>query len=362
VKILVIQFRYLGDTVLMTPALKALKQALPESQLHVLVAEEVVPVLRHFPGLDRLWAFPRRRGRAGLKQSWPVIRALRRERFDRSVDLGGNDRGAIVSLACGARQRLGALRRNGFLGRRFCYTQVVRPPGGEHEALANLRLLAPWGVAAPDRPVLELEADPALAPAAEELLPGPALLCHVASSQPNREWPISRWAELFRLAAGAGLELVFSTGLGPREQARLTDLTALAPAARTLPPLPDLAMFMAVVKRAGLFISGDTGPLHLAAGLGVPTISLFGPSSPRQWAPLGENHHFLQVAACTCGPATARCLAPSPCMNTISPAAVLELIRRFQNGRGTSPSQETRKSAIRAAGSGSEQCHSGLPP
>ncbi len=316
----------------MTPALRALRQSFPESRLHVLVAEEAVPVLQHFRGVERVWGFPRRRGSAGLKESWPMIRALRRERFDRSVDLGGNDRGALVSLVCGARQRLGPLRQRGFLGRRFCYTQLVKPADGEHEALANLRLLSPWGVMAPERPVLEIEASPALGPAAEKLLPGPALVCHVASSQPNREWPISHWAELFRLASGAGLELVFSTGLGPREQARLTDLKARVPAARTLPPLPDLALFMAVVKRAGLFISGDTGPLHLAAGLGVPTVALFGPSSPQRWAPLGEHHRFLQAAACSCGPGTARCVAPSPCMNAISPEAVLKMIHRALQG------------------------------
>ena len=97
-KILAIQFRYLGDAALMTPALRAIREHFPGSTLHLLVAEEIVPLLQHLPGLARVWAFPRRRGRAKPTLSWPVIRALRQEHFDRSVEFGGNDRGAIVSL------------------------------------------------------------------------------------------------------------------------------------------------------------------------------------------------------------------------------------------------------------------------
>ena len=58
----------------------------------------------------------------------------------------------------------------------------------------------------------------------------------------------------------------------------MDELKKLAPAAPVLPPVPELALFLALLKRAGVFISGDTGPLHFAAGLGVPTIALFGPS------------------------------------------------------------------------------------
>ena len=70
---------------------------------------------------------PRRRGSASLRVTWPLIRALRRERFDRSVDFASNDRGAILSLLIGAPHRLGWDERGGFLGRKFCYTNRVAP-------------------------------------------------------------------------------------------------------------------------------------------------------------------------------------------------------------------------------------------
>jgi heptosyltransferase III len=325
-KILAIQFRYLGDAALMTPALRAIREHFPGCTLHVLVAEEVAPLLQHLPGLARVWAFPRRRGKAKPALSWPVIRALRQERFDRSVEFGGNDRGAIVSLLCGARQRLGPLWPGGFLGRRFCYTHTHPMQPGGHQSLTNFQLLSAWGIATPDCPKLEICADPGLAKVAEQLLPRAEILCHLATSQPKKEWPLAHWGELYRSAAAAGQELVFSTGISPREQALLADLKQRLPAVPALPVLPDLPTFLAVLKRARLFISGDTGPLHFAAGLGVPTIGLFGPSPAGKWAPLGNPHRVLQADNCTCGGDTAVCLNANPCMAAISPDAVLRLV------------------------------------
>ena len=149
-KILAIQFKYFGDAAILVPALRALREHDSSSQLHILIPAEITPILARLPWVNRVWAMPRTRGRALLRQSWPILRALRRERFDRSVDFGGNDRGAILSLFCGARERLGLISPRGFLGRRFCYTRAVPwADAGEHEIRRNLHLLAAWGVAPP---------------------------------------------------------------------------------------------------------------------------------------------------------------------------------------------------------------------
>ena len=162
-KILAIQFKYYGDTALMTPALRAIREHFRDCALHALVPEEVAPLLNHLPWLTRVWPMPRRRGRARFNQTWPVIRALRDERFDRSVDFGGNDRGAILSLLCGARQRLGPIHPGGFIGRRFCYTQRVSPaPLDQHETVRLLHILSAWGITPPRSLAIEIRTDPAL--------------------------------------------------------------------------------------------------------------------------------------------------------------------------------------------------------
>jgi ADP-heptose:LPS heptosyltransferase len=327
-KILAMQFRYFGDAAIMTPALRAIKEHLPDAALHVLVAAEVAPVFQHLPWLERVWAFPRARGQARLRQSWPVIRALRRERFDRSVDFGSGDRGAIMSFLCGARERLAPAFHGGFFGRRFCYTRTVPIPESLHEVRRNLHLLSGWGIGPPGSLDLEILTDPTRDDAAAQLLPRPVILCHLASGAVKKEWPLGHWAEFYRLATAAGHEVVFSTGISPRDQAGMADLKKRVPDAPSLSSNPDLALFLAVLKRARLFVGCDTGPLHFAAGLGVPTIALFGPSSISQWAPLGAQHRVLSGAPCRCDGSVGVCQSSNPCMATISPEAVWQLVRQ----------------------------------
>ena len=327
-KILAMQFRYFGDAAIMSPALRAIKEHLPDATLHVLVAAEMAPVFQHLPWLERVWAFPRARGQARLRQSWPVIQALRRERFDRSVDFGSGDRGAIMSFLCGARERLAPAFHGGFFGRRYCYTRTVPIPESLHEVRRNLHLLSGWGIGPPGSLELEIHTDPACDNRAAQIFPRPAILCHLASGAVKKEWPLACWAEFYRQASGAGYEVVFSTGISSRDQVGLADLKKLVPDAPSLPANPDLALFLAVLKRARLFVGCDTGPLHFAAGLGIPTIALFGPSSISQWAPLGVQHRVLQGAPCSCDGSVGICQSANPCMAAISPEAVLELVRQ----------------------------------
>ncbi len=327
-KILALQFKYFGDAVLMTPALRAIREHFPQCELHVLVPAEIAPLFQHLPWLTSVWAMPRRRGSASLRETWPVIRALRREKFDRSVDFAGNDRGAIVSFLVGARQRLGLDNRGGFLGRRFCYNQrVPAAPVTQHESLRLAHVLSAWNIAPPSSLELEIRADPTLAASAEKLLPAGTIICHIASSQPKKEWPTGHWVAFYQLAAEAGWRLVFTTARGVREQSLMDKLKKSVPHAPILPVITDLALFLAVLKRAKGFISGDTGPLHFAAGLGVPTISLFGPSSATRWAPVGERHRVLTGTACSCDGNVSVCQSDKHCLAAISPEQVFNCLQ-----------------------------------
>ncbi|HEY2329376.1 MAG TPA: glycosyltransferase family 9 protein, partial [Verrucomicrobiae bacterium] len=187
-KILAIQFKYFGDAVLMTPSLRALREKFPQGELHVLVPEQIAPLLQHLPWINRVWPMPRRRGRASLRLTWPVIRALRREHFDRSVDFAGNDRGAILSFLIGAQQRLGWAQHGGFLGRKFCYHQRVAPENQvRHESARLAHLLSAWDIK-PSSLTAEIRPDPVKAAKAKDLLPPGKIVCHIASSQSKKEW------------------------------------------------------------------------------------------------------------------------------------------------------------------------------
>ncbi len=329
-KILALQFKYFGDAVLLTPALRALREHFPQVEIHLLVPAEMMPLFQHLPWLTRVWALPRRRGRASLRETWPLISALRRERFDRSVDFASNDRGALLSWIIAAKNRLGWDERGGFFGRKFCYTGRVVPEKPQpHESTRLVRLLSGWQVPPPRSMAAEIRADDSLAAAAKTILPAEnAIICHVASSQPKKEWPLAHWAKFHELAIAAGHRLVFTTARGEREAALMTGLKKLAPDAIILPLVPELPLFLAVLARAGVFISGDTGPLHFAAGLGVPTISLFGPTSPARWAPVGTRHIALTGSPCVCDGNLFACGSMNHCLAAIRPEPVYEALRQ----------------------------------
>ncbi len=328
-KILALQFKYFGDAVLLTPALRALRGHFPEAELHLLVPEEAAPLFQPLPWIDQVWPMTRQRGSANLYETGPIIYALRRERFDRSVDFASNDRGAILSYFIGARRRLGWAERGGFFGRKFLYTdRVVPEKNPPHESVRLAQLLSGWHIPVPGELKSELHANSSLAEAAKKILPDErAVICHVASSQPKKEWPLGRWVRLHRLAVAAGIKLVFTTARGEREAAQMAEFKKLVPQAVVLPLISDLPLFLAVLARAAVFVSGDTGPLHFAAGLGVPTISLFGPTPPARWAPIGQKHLALTGGTCSCDGNSAVCTVARHCLSQISAEKVFAALQ-----------------------------------
>ncbi len=306
----------------MVPSLDAIHAHFPQSELHVLVSEAAAPLLHHLPCVTRVWTLPRVRGKARIKANWPIVRALRAERFDRSVDFAGNDRGAILSFLCGARSRLGVSNSGGFFGRRFCYTQTIdAAPLDLHETFRSLAILSAWNIPSPPAIELSLYTDPSLRKIATTLLPDNAIICHTGAAISKKQWPATHWVALYHLATAAGWNLVFSACSGRREENLFKNLKAILPEAKILPPLK-LAEFLAVLKQARGVISNDTGPMHFAAALDVPVIALFGPTCAVRWAPLGEKVRILRADNCTCPKALHICESPTPCMATIPPEAV----------------------------------------
>ena len=86
-----------------------------------------------------------------------------------------------------------------------------------------------------------------------------------------------------------------------------------------------------VLAQAKLLVTGDTGPMHFAAALGVPTLSLFGPTSARRWAPLGRQHRSIQGGLCSCSGHSAVCTASSSCLAQITPDQVYAEYERMMS-------------------------------
>jgi predicted lipopolysaccharide heptosyltransferase III len=285
--ILAIKLRYLGDVLLATPALHALKVAFPEARLTVLVNRGTDDILRGNPHVDEI--LPLDRG--SILQQSRFILDIRRRRFDTVVDLTDGDRAAFLTWISGASVRIGFNAEQRWTGR--CYTTVVTGGAGVHRIERDLAALAPLGIEARDRiPQIWLgpEDDARVDQLAAQLgIPRDRswVVIQPGARYWFKAWPPQRFAEVAdRLNERFGCQVLVA---GSPQEAALTQAVADHAKSRLLniAGRSDVRTLAALFKRSSLFVGNDTGAMHIAAAVGTPVVGLFGPSNPVEWGPRG---------------------------------------------------------------------------
>jgi ADP-heptose:LPS heptosyltransferase len=280
--ILLIQIRYLGDVVLSTALLEDLHCAFPHAAIDFLVGDAAAPLLLEHPLI---------RERIVLDVDHPVAmwRRVRARHYDWVIDVQGNLRTAMLTRISGAQVRVGWRVRAWPLA----YTHALPRGGGpEYVVRERRRLLGLVGVPATSAgPRLYLSAEErergehdAIAAGASPAAPRVGIL--LSTREPAKNWRVEGFAELATALASEGVTpLVFQT---PGDEWRVQRLRQLAPSAAVVPPL-DVRRFVGVLAACHVFVSGDTGPAHMADALAVPRVTIFGPTSPVSWAPAHPN-------------------------------------------------------------------------
>lgn len=290
--ILAIRLRTLGDVVLVTPALRALRRGHPDRPLEVVTEARYATLLEGLPEVSRVWS-ARRTAAATLELAW----RLRGRRLAWAVDFFGNPRSAFLARASGARRRAGydVRGRAGAYHVRVPRTLEPAPGRREHAAATHLRLaVAAGGVPDGEGPRVSVagharEAAAALLARAGLDEPARAVGLVAAGTWATKTWPVGHAARLAReLVAAARPVLLLG---GPGEEGIAAALARLAPGIRLLPPC-DVGTLAAVIERLGAVVGTDSGPRHLAAALGLPTFGWFGPTHPDTWNPAGPRHGF----------------------------------------------------------------------
>jgi len=323
--VLAIRPRALGDVVLVTPALRALRRGHPHRPLEVVTESRYAALLEGLPEVTRVWTLER--SAAGTAR---LVRALRRRRFAWAVDFFGNPRSALLARASGARRRAGYELRGRASAYHVRVPRSAEPAPGrrEYAAATHVRLaLAAGGVA--DGWDSRVTVPAAARAAAEELLAS----CGVGSaartiglvaagSWPAKTWPVSHAALLARSLIAAGHAVLLLAG--PGEEVVSAAVRRLAPGVAVLPPC-DAGTLAGVVERLRAVVGTDSGPRHLAAALGVPTFGWFGPTHPDTWNPPGAHHGFwwteLPCRGCD------RTVCPHwSCLPALEPAVAARLV------------------------------------
>jgi len=279
--ILLIQTGFVGDMVLTTPLIRALRRAAPRSRITLLHAPRTESLVRRCPHLDDRIVLDKS-GRGG--RLVPMIRLatrLRREHFDLVISPHRSIRSGLLALSTGAGNRIGFTHYPASL----FYTETVPYSRWESTFIRRkLRLLGPLGIAAvDDRP--ELYFGPEETEAAGRLLAdanidSPYAVLALGSAWPTKRWPPENFDELARILADRGIAPVFVGGDSDREAGARA---AAAGFGADLTGRTSLDVLAALLAGARLFVGNDSGTLHLARAARIPAIALFGPTGPGQF-------------------------------------------------------------------------------
>jgi len=290
-RIVVSRLRFLGDVVLSTPALEALRAARPAATIEYLTYEAFAPVLAHHPAVDRVLTMP---SGAGVRATWEAVRALRRPRVDWFFDLFSNPRSAVLVGLSRPRRSVG--QEAGLRSRVY---SVRRPPRAT-QVLGNLDKVTPLVGEVQERLPRLYVSQEERDEAARNHGFGPErseIFVHPGATWPWRLWPVERWPLLIRqledLGSGARVNVVTPPGDGA---SLARDLAGSTPNVRVLPAM-GLRGLMAALVHGALYVGNDGGALHVAVALGVPTVGLFGgENQPEEWFPydhLGPHRAVL---------------------------------------------------------------------
>lgn len=320
-RVLVVRLRSIGDTVLATPSLYALRRFLPDAQIDLLLEDWVAPLLEGHPDASRIITV--RRGSTLARLS--LVRQLRAARYDVVYNLHGGSTAALLTRASGARRRVG------YASYKFSSLHNhAAPPASElwrqektHSVEQQLALLGWTGVPVTDRPPTRLrvtdEADAKIVarlraagfPRASQ----PFALFHTAAAFDSKRWDARNFARVAERLDARGISPVAVAAPGETDVVRAFAENA---SARVL-SFNDLTLaeVSALAARARLFVGNDSGIAHIAAAVGTPSVVVFGSSNVAHWRPwsiapaevVREEMPCAPCAGYTCGEfAEAQCI------------------------------------------------------
>ncbi len=352
-RILIIKPSSLGDVVHALPVLAGLRQAYPTAHIAWIVGTSFAPLLHGHPLLDEVIPFDRARfGRLwrdplACIAFWRFVAEVRRRRFDLILDLQGLIRSGLLASFSGARRRIGF--SDAREGAWLCYTQRVDAGSGEiHAVEKNLRLLAALGLPARAAefplPIGAAEAHAARRLLTDAGLPNDRGFVAVmpGARWKSKLWPVERFAALIdAIHTEHGLRCVL---LGsPAERALAETMCAASRCGPCdLVGRTTLRELAALLARAQVAVSSDSGPMHIAAALRTPVVALFGPTSAQRTGPYSPLAR-IAVHRVPCAPCLRRTcpLGHHECLRGLSVAQVLAEVRESLRARDVQRSAAT---------------------
>ncbi|MDX6528005.1 MAG: heptosyltransferase [Blastocatellia bacterium] len=305
-RVLVVRLRSIGDTVLTTPSLLALRRFLPHSQIDILLEDWVAPVLEGSDLVDRVIAI----GRDSQTARARLARELRVSRYDVVYNLHGGTTATLLTRATGARHRVGF--------RHYQYARLhnhAAPSPLEiwqrpslHSVEQQLALIGWTGVPVTDRPPTQLAVTDSSLLSISAKLRGAGFedeeksfaVIHPAAAFETKQWATEKFAQVAQALTDRGLIPIAI--VSPKEK-HLVESLRQQTSARVI-ALSDLSLpeVTALASRARLFVGNDSGIAHIAAAAGAPCVVIFGSSNVAHWRPWTMNANEIVREEMPCQP------------------------------------------------------------
>lgn len=295
-KILVINLAFIGDVIVSFPSLQVLQREFPGASIDLLVTPGTADIAAANPYVKEIIQYDKQGVHSGIFDFWVLIKDLKARQYDMVLCTNFAIRGAAIAWLLGSKYRVGYNIR----GARFLLTHAASPDRTRtlHETKNRLEQLKAIGIEADDVALLYTP-DPSAAGETEEFLTKCGLqenayvvICPAGRLETKR-WETGRTAGLIDwICTRYGYKAVLVGGA--KDEKTINDIAGKCGsnpirAAGTL----NLRQLPHLLKKARLMISVDTGPMHMAAALGVPLLALFGPTDPAIWGPLSQNSVVL---------------------------------------------------------------------
>lgn len=329
-KILLIKPSSLGDIVHAMPTLAALRRIYPSANITWLVKRQWAELVERIEGVDRVWPVDQ-----GLRGWLSRVPALRAERFDLAIDLQGLFRSAVLGWLSGAGRRIGFA--NGREGSPWLYSQLVDVPSPDIHAVDRYLLVAKaLGANMRETPRFAFRIPASDHEFVDRLLaqagfkPGLAWVgMNVSARWPTKRWPSASFATVADHIQKENLGTVAFIG-GPGERAHVAEVKALMKSIPVdLAGASTVGLLPALLAKASLLVTNDSGPMHVAAAVGTPVVALFGPTSEVRTGPYGAGHRVL-TAPVPCRPCFSRTCGNAitlECLHRVTPEQVVETVR-----------------------------------
>ncbi len=336
-KILVMRYRFIGDTVLTVPFLRNLREAYPAARIDLMIEPFSGQVLEGCPYVDRVIPFEfrtihtyssrsRRSKAAGMFHYWKLIKA---EGYDAAFVLKRSLSSALLVRAAGVPRRIGFDTE----GRGLLLTDPVRYRHDQHEVENFLDCLR--AVDVPIRSTsLELWPSPENEKKIRTLLSDAGwkadhlkIVVHAVASLPAKQWPLERFAEVMKkLKEKHHARFVYT---GSSEDAVLyQEIEKRGPfGGLNLCGVTSVYENISLYRAADLFFGVDSGPMHVAAAVGAPVVALFGPTDERKWGPWGEGHTII-TRRLSCAPCKPHKCRDNECMKQIGVDEALDAVEK----------------------------------